>query len=350
MKKILCTTALVGTTILAGVNISAAQTTITGQLDLTYKSISSDGAATAGTEKSYRGFGKETQINIANKGNLNIGGLSYAAGFSLEFDGGQALGETAGSTSNENVYLNIIKGATTLHIGTDHIQNSQNDLLNTAGDLIDEINGILVGGLIDNVGTRSPKEDMGAGIIQNFGNGITGSYLYTPNNTNTGVGNQATGTSTTGTNGAYEVGVRGTNVANSGISFDLWKNKVEAPTAATQDVTGKAYAVNYNTGPFGAGFAILDTDDAAGLEVKTKMGHLSYAISKDLTASAVYAKTSDEAIAAASQADEKIKSLMVGYSLGPVGVLITASQIDNVGASSTGEDANLYGISLNTKF
>jgi hypothetical protein len=172
--------------------------------------------------------------------------------------------------------------------------------------------------------------------------------LYTPNNTNTGVGNQATGTSTTGTNGAYEVGVRGTNVANSGISFDLWKNKVEAPTAATQDVTGKAYAVNYNTGPFGAGFAILDTDDAAGLEVKTKMGHLSYAISKDLTASAVYAKTSDADTA--SDADEKIKSLMVGYSLGPVGVLVTASRIENIGALTTGKDADLYGISLNTKF
>jgi hypothetical protein len=342
-KKLLATSALVSTLVVA--NTTFAQTTITGSMDLALRSSSYDAAGGAASDTT---LGRETQLNIANKGNLNIGGLSYAAGFSLEFDGGQNLGETAGSTSNENVYLNIIKGATTLHIGTDHIQNSQNDLLNTAGDLIDEINGILVGGTIDNVGERSPKEDMGVGIIQNFGNGITGSYLYTPNNTNTGVGNQATGTSTTGTNGAYEVGVRGTNVANSGISFDLWKNKVEAPTATTQDVTGKAYAVNYNTGPFGAGFAILDTDDAAGLEVKTKMGHLSYAISKDLTASAVYAKTSDEAIA--SQADEKIKSLMVGYSLGPVGVLITASKIENIGAVTTGDDANLYGISLNTKF
>ena len=342
-KKLLATSALVSTLVVA--NTTFAQTTITGSMDLALRSSSYDAAGGAASDTT---LGRETQLNIANKGNLNIGGLSYAAGFSLEFDGGQALGETAGSTSNENVYLNIIKGATTLHIGTDHIQNSQNDLLNTAGDLIDEINGILVGGLIDNVGTRSPKEDMGAGIIQNFGNGITGSYLYTPNNTNTGVGNQASGTSTTGTNGAYEVGVRGTNVANSGISFDLWKNKVESATAATQDVTGKAYAVNYNTGPFGAGFAILDTDDAAGLEVKTKMGHLSYAISKDLTASAVYAKTSDAD--PASDADEKIKSLMVGYSLGPVGVLVTASQIENIGALSTGNDANLYGISLNTKF
>jgi hypothetical protein len=344
-KKLLATSALVSTLVVA--NTTFAQTTITGSMDLALRSSSYDAAGGAASDTT---LGRETQLNIANKGNLNIGGLSYAAGFSLEFDGGQALAEGAGSTSNENVYINIIKGATTLHIGTDHIQNSQNDLLNTAGDLIDEINGILVGGTIDNVGERSPKEDMGVGIIQNFGNGITGSYLYTPNNTNTGVGNQASGTSTTGTNSAYEVGVRGTNVANSGISFDLWKNKVQAPTAATQDVTGKAYAVNYNTGPFGAGFAILDTDDAAGLEVKTKMGHLSYAISKDLTASAVYATTSDQAIAEASRADEKIKSLMVGYSLGPVGVLITASQIENIGASSTGNDANLYGISLNTKF
>ena len=339
-KKLLATSALVSTLVAA--NTTFAQTTITGSMDLAFRSSSYDANI-----KSDSTLGRETQINIANKGNLNIGGLSYAAGFSLEFDGAQAA-TTQGSVDNENVYLNIIKGGTTLHIGTDHIQNSQNDLLNATGDLIDEINGILVGGLIDNVGTRSPKEDMGVGIIQNFGNGITGSYLYTPNNTNTGMGNQASGTSNTGTNGAYEVGVRGTNVGNSGISFDLWKNKVEAPTASAQDVTGKAYAVNYNTGPFGAGVAILKTDDADGLEVKTKMGHLSYAVSKDLTASVVYAKTSDSDTD--STADEKIKSLMVGYSLGPVGVLVTASRAENIGALTSGKDADLYGISLNTKF
>jgi hypothetical protein len=339
-KKLLATSALVSTLVAA--NTTFAQTTITGSMDLAFRSSSYDS-----TIKSDSTLGRETQINIANKGNLNIGGLSYAAGFSLEFDGAQAA-STQGSIDNENVYLNIIKGGTTFHIGTDHIQNSQNDLLNATGDLIDEINGILVGGLIDNVGTRSPKEDMGVGIIQNFGNGITGSYLYTPNNTNTGMGNQASGTSSTGTNGAYEVGVRGTNVGNSGISFDLWKNKVESPTASTEDVTGKAYAVNYNTGPFGAGVAILKTDDSEGLEVKTKMGHLSYAVSKDLTASVVYAKTSDGDTD--STADEKIKSLMVGYSLGPVGVLVTASRAENIGALTSGKDADLYGISLNTKF
>jgi len=41
---------------------------------------------------------------------------------------------------------------------------------------------------------------------------------------------------------------------------------------------------------------------------------------------------------------------MVGYNFGPVGLLVTASRIENVGAITTGNDADALGISLNTKF
>ena len=62
----------------------------------------------------------------------------------------------------------------------------------------------------------------------------------------------------------------------------------------------------------------------------------------------VYAKTDDSV--STSTADEKVKSLMVGYNFGPVGLLVTASRIDNVGGLATGGDADALGISLNTKF
>jgi hypothetical protein len=42
--------------------------------------------------------------------------------------------------------------------------------------------------------------------------------------------------------------------------------------------------------------------------------------------------------------------LMLGYNFGPVGLLVTASKIENLGAISTGGDVDAVGISLNTKF
>ena len=349
MKKLLATSALVST--LAFTNVSLAQTTITGSLDLTLRNTSNSVAAGAASETT---MGRETQINIANKGKLN-NGLDYAAGFSLEFDGNNnhATGTTNNnSDSNENVYINITSGGTTFHVGIDHIQNSQNDLLNAVGDMVDEVGASTVAGtLLDNVGFRSPKEDIGAGIIQNFGNGITASALYTPNNTNVGVGNNGTGTvSNTGTNSAYELGIRGVNVANSGVSFDLWKNEVEKETPATvRNQEGLGYALNYNQGPFGVGATRYKNERAAAsTEVKTTMAHATYAFDKNLSASLVYAKSDDSA--ATSTADEKIKTIMIGYNFGPVGLLVTASKIDNLGAVGANGDVDALGVSLNTKF
>ena len=343
IKKLIATSALVST--LALTNVSFAQTTITGSLDLTLRNT---GASVGGLSETT--MGRETQINIANKGKLN-NGLDYAAGFSLEFDG-QNNNTTINSDSNENVYINLISGGTTFTVGVDHIQNSQNDLLNAVGDIQDEVGqGTVSGILLDTTGLRSPKEDIGAGIYHNFGNGIVASGLYTPNNTNTGTGNQ-TGdlVSTTGTNSAYELGIRGTNVANSGISFDLWKNEIEKATPATlRNQEGLGYSVNYNQGPFGIGASRIKSErSAADTELKSTLAHVTYAVDKNLSASLVYAKTDDTA--AASTADEKIKSLMVGYNFGPVGLLVTASKIDDIGGLSANGDVDALGISLNTKF
>ena len=346
-KKLLATSALFSTLALAGT--SFAQTTITGSLDLTLRNTSHSASAGALSETT---MGRESQINIANKGKLN-NGLDYAAGFSLEFDG-QNAGSTADSSlSNEAVYLNLISGGTTFHVGVDWIQNAKQDLLGAVGDIIDEVGASTVSGTKLTYVGSSPKESIGAGIVQNFGNGITASALYVPNDTNTGTGNNGVSTiSTTGTNSAYEIGIRGVNVANSGISFDAWRNDKESVTPASttvRDTEGTAFAINYSKAPFSAGVASLKTETAVvGTDVKTKMGHLSYAIDKNLTASVVYAKTDDTL--AANNADEKIKSLMLGYNFGPVGLLVTASKIENLGAISTGGDVDAVGISLNTKF
>jgi len=347
-KKLLATSALISTLALAGT--SFAQTTITGSLDLTLRNTSATASAGQASETS---MGRESQINIANKGKLN-NGLDYAAGFSLEFDGQGAAATADSSLSNEGVYINLISGGTTFHVGVDWMQNAKQDLLTSVGDIIDEVGGATVQGIKLTYLGSSPKESIGGGIVHNFGNGITASALYVPNDTNTGSGNNGTATaaaSSTGTNSAYELGIRGVNVSNSGISFDLWRNNKEvvAPAATARDTQGTAYAVNYSAAPFSVGYTNQKTETAVNsVDLTSKIAHVTYAIDKNLTASLVYAKTDDSV--STSTADEKIKSLMLGYNFGPVGLLVTASRIENIGAVSAGGDVDALGISLNTKF
>jgi hypothetical protein len=78
-KKLLLSTALVSGMITGSSAI--AQTTVSGSLDLHYRAHKNSIALT-----SNEGMGRETQLNIANKGKLN-NGWDYLAGFSLEFDG-----------------------------------------------------------------------------------------------------------------------------------------------------------------------------------------------------------------------------------------------------------------------
>ncbi len=82
-NKLLITTALASSLV---VGSAMAQTTVTGSLGVSYKSVQGKNGTVNGNS-----FGKESQINVANKGKLNIGGLSYAAGFSLEFDGADGI-------------------------------------------------------------------------------------------------------------------------------------------------------------------------------------------------------------------------------------------------------------------
>jgi hypothetical protein len=346
-KKLLATSALFSTLALAGT--SFAQTTITGSLDLVLRSQSLTASAGKGSENT---MGRESQVNFANKGKLN-NGLDYAAGFSLEFDGTQGSPNSETSIGNEGMYINIISGGTTFHVGNDWMQNAKGDNIQAVGDIVDEVGSSVVAGtILQNVGS-SPKESIGAGVLQNFGNGITASALFVPNLSNTGHGNDGgSAVSTTGTNSAYEIGIKGVNVANSGISFDAWRNEQNADTPSSttvRDLQGTAFGINYSKAPFSVGASKLKTEtQTVGTDVESKLGHVSYAISPNLTASLVYAETDNTL--AANNADEKIKSLMIGYNFGPVGLLVVAAKTENVGGISTGGDADSIGVKLSTRF
>jgi len=249
------TTALVGSLFVLGASVSNAQTTITGSLDLSYRAVSNDAA----TKKidSFRGFGKESQINIANKGKLT-NGMDYVAGFSLEFDGNDTASTTAGgggdlsgAVNGENVYIDLISGNTTFTFGSDHIQNPDSHAhINPAG--VGYITSYTAGvaGLYP-TGANSIYGAYGAGIVQTVPGFGKLSVNYVPNPTygtsniagtvGPEIGNAATLSHYDGASeSAYEIGfvgdfgVKGLSV----MAFRTEETDKQDATAATSKVKG----------------------------------------------------------------------------------------------------------------
>ena len=348
MKKLLTTSALAGALTFVAATASVAQTTVSGSLDLTLRSQSFSASQGAASDNL---FGRETQINVANKGKLN-NGMDYAAGFSLEFDGGGSLAEGAGSTSNENVYLNFISGSTTLTVGVDHIQNPKQDLLNSTIDILDEAVTVS-GSSFDYSNGGFAKESIGAGIVQTLAPGVTASIWYAPNAANEGTANDGTaitagndGTNNPNGNGIYEIGLRAKNIGNSGIDVEAWNSSRQKGTSDTSDETGRAFSLNYTKGPFGVGAALIKNKSAASVERDQKLAHVTYAMSKDLSASLVYGVVDLQN----GTADEKLSGIQIGYNLGPVGVGIAVTKQENIGGALTGGDVDMAVIKLGAKF
>ena len=347
MKKLLTTSALAGALTFVAATASVAQTTVSGSLDLTLRSQSFSASQGAASDNL---FGRETQINVANKGKLN-NGMDYAAGFSLEFDGGGSLAEGAGSTSNENVYLNFISGSTTITLGVDHIQNPKQDLLNSTIDILDEAVTVS-GSAFDYSNGGIAKESIGAGIVQTLAPGVTASVWYAPNARNEGTANDGTAilagndTSNANGNGVYEIGLRAKNIGNSGIDVEAWNSSREKGVNETSDETGRALSLNYTKGAFGVGAALIKNKSATSVEKDQKLAHVTYAISKDLSASAIYGVVDLQN----STADEKLSGIQIGYNLGPVGVGIALTKQENIGAAIAGGDVDMAVIKLGAKF
>jgi hypothetical protein len=319
-KKLLLSTALVSGMITGSSAI--AQTTVSGSLDLHYRAHKNSIAL-----QSHEGMGRETQLNIANKGKLN-NGWDYLAGFSLEFDGNlrnpvvgtqtadayktlttsnQTVGVTstfigasnatittasntvtsttsittatvtpssdateANSISNENIYIDFINASsgTTITVGVDHIQNITGTVVpQVMGNTVDNV-AVGMGGKATNTMGANPKESIGFGIIQGIpAAGLTASAWYAPNNGDFGVRDQgnANGSTPGIRNSAYELGLSGANVAGvNGLSLRYFFNKEDSNAAGISDLKGKSYGAAYQTGPFGLGYEKHTQNRTAG--------------------------------------------------------------------------------------
>jgi len=354
MKNMLTRTALVSSVILSVSAAAQAQTTVTGNLAISYKAVSSDGLSTAANN--FRAFGKESQINLTNKG--KIGSWDYVAGFSLEFDGSDTtsgLGTAAVGEGvfNENTYIDFINPGTktTFTIGADHIMNSDFTMTNLVGG-VDQDD--LVSGINDKntsfVATHNSNYGAyGFGIVQDLGVAKV-SFNYTPDkstgramNDQTAIASSTANTTTanfdTGES-AYELGLRG-DLGVKGLDVALFYNNSHGGAAlgGTSDVKGRMYAAKYNFGQVTVAGERGITTPITGLDTTSDSVAIGYAIDNSWTVALSESRTKiDQAVA-----KEKIRALSVGYALGPVSASLNYGTVDNIKNLASNDGSALMG-------
>jgi hypothetical protein len=347
MKKLLLTTAI------AGVMVSGsafAQTTITGELRLNYKAVGNVSTATgaAASTGAINGFGQEQQINIQTKGKLNVLGLDYAAGFSLENDGQQST-----SLFNENTYMDFTNASsgTTLSISRDHIQRSDTD--RSAAVLVGfSPNELSADGPVktifsQNIGPATGQA-MTASILQKTPFG-TFSYSYAP----TGNADQTTTSASTWLNAAseataendeesaYEYGFTGDFGVKGLNTYYFKSNQKKSTGVATQlrDADARSIGASYNMGQFSVGYAdkkynFIKASAGSGLtagtnDISEKHYGVAYAVDNNLSIGALYAKGDFSG----SAGTQKTKAVNIGYNLGPVALTVGYAQNTDVGGT-----------------
>jgi Gram-negative porin len=387
-NKLMRTTALVGSLVLASSVASVAQTTVSGNLDLSFKAVSNKKSPI----DSYNGFGKESQINVQNKGTLN-NGLTYAAGFSLEFDGDDNGGNGTTGWSTENTFIDLTSGSTTFTIGIDHMQNPDTHAhVNMVG--VGYIGAQGVAGVQNAKGktassiyptnSLSQYQTYGVGLTQKTGFGSF-SVNFVPTSSwssfNTQGGSTAdvvTATSNIGAIGGADIGNTSSVASYEGVGESQWEvgftgdlgvkglnvlafyNKSN-PTNANQNgksYVGQTLGGSYNFGQFTVGLDWRKQEAAATATTSTtntgRSVGVAYAINPQWSVGAVYAKADlggDSAVALANVESEKTKIIAIGYNMGPVVINAQARDTKAVGGSSTNTgDAKDGIIKVSTKF
>jgi len=335
-NKLLVSTALGAVMLSGAVN---AETKITGQLDINYSAASSNVALT-----SSNGWGRESQINVSNSGDLS-NGMKYAAGFSLEFDG--ALGS---AVADENLYIDFTSGNTTFGVSQDHGMNTDSSAVPrvsiNAGSLATFDPAYAQGAALGN-GLVHVKEGMGVTLAQKMDVGAI-QFRYTPEFAQDGGGNDGI---TKGSEGsAYDINFQG-NGGVDGLTLNLAYAKQEkalgSSQTGTRDAKGVQYGIGYNFGQFAVGAQVSDRElgSSATAEKKTTEFGATFAASDSISLGVAVANTDVNGQAK----DEEIVQATIGYNLGAVAIHLNYADYQNVGGAS-GTDYEVGSVRLSTKF
>jgi len=354
-----------------GVNSNLnAQTTITGDLAVIYSA-----ASMKNTTSSNRGFGRESQINVQNKGKLN-NGIDYAAGFALEFDGpGSSASNTAAidnSISNENLYFDFLFGPTTFTIGIDHKHRGYASTAPQVYSVIDLMTAPNLSAATTFVIGGGVSESFGLGLSHNF-MGLTASAHYVPRLRDTGGNDVAAIRADIGGNSAYEVGISGSPANMKGLTVKLFHSSQEKQAHTTGgDTSSLNYGVGYNFGQFAVGVERIEDKNNAALaagdtrnstylggghatttrEEVTNMIGATFNVDKNQTLGVLgYDTNLKGSDRTAANVKEKVRALQYGYNMGPVALSLTYSRFEGMNyVAGSAAEGNMGQVRLTTKF
>lgn len=346
------------TALLLTTALSNAQTTVGGNMRVGLKATSSDFGKGSNSLMT-----KETQINIANKGKLNVGGLDYAAGFSLEMDGSDA--SLGGGTHYENNYINIINASsgTTLHFGSDHVKPTDVQLSDIVLGAV-RIDHVARGAASTSAGVavyatshatisgKGEQEAFGIGLIQDVGKIGQIRAIYSPDPSGSASAQDDVGTAINGVaNNAIKSYAFSGSLGVPGLTALYGKlDQADAGTEKGFDID--TYGAKYTMGQFTAAYQKADgTVNTTGMKADSKEYGLAYAATKDLTIGVAQIKTklSGTTTGYGVAANEKITGINVGYSLGPVALQVLASKIEDAQGIAN-QDGKAVHLSLGTTF
>ena len=376
-NKLKLTSALVAGSVMGLVATSAnAQTYykdgISGNLALSYIAQKAENKA-----NSYRGFGKESQFNLAASGALN-NGWNYKAGTSIEMDGNDGITTAKINTTNtgdsasaltvahlqgqqaENTFIDFINGNTTISIGADHMNFTDTNLTNIVGfgyisaDGVNNAKGLYP----QNVSTYSA---FGIGAVQNTGLGKF-AINYTPSSSKAASANDifnvVNSKSVGQAESAYEINYAG-NLGLNGLTVIAgYVSAQRLAVANTADATSSRIAAKYNFGSFTvaadrsretnmqdmSGF----TQAQGAMKLNGDSVGVAYAINKELSVGATYAEAKNDNKVSFPKI-ESTTILAVGYNLGPVSVQGQYKNAQNVSGNGAndGQSLSFY---VNTNF
>ena len=339
--------------------LSNAQTTVGGNMRVGLKATASDFSKGSNSLMT-----KETQINIANKGKLNVGGLDYAAGFSVEFDGSDS---TVPGPTYENNYINIINASsgTTLHFGSDHVKPTDVQLSDivlgavrtdhVARGAASTSTGVAVYATSHStISGKGEQEAFGIGLIQDVGKIGQIRAIYSPDPSGTLSAQDDVGSVINGTTGnSIKSYAFSGSLGVPGLTVLYGKLDQDDETTSIKGLDIDTYGAKYTMGQFTAAYQKADgTVNTTGMKADSKEYGLAYAATKDLTIGVAQIKTKLSGSATtgfAFTSNEKITGINVGYSLGPVALQVLASKIDDA-AGVAGQDGKAVHLSLGTTF
>ena len=348
-NKLLLTTALASALVTGS---AYAETKISGGMTISINSAS--GTAAAGSDS---GFGRETQLDISNSGDLN-NGMTYVAGFSMEHDGtdpGRAKGEL---DSAENLRIIVTSGSTSLGIGMDFMPN----MSATAAPKVGTMVGTAAGAVRSTISTTAIayqnypgdtfKNDMGVGLLQKVGDLGRLSALIVPHINDTGGSDGELGDPTK-ENGGYELTFKG-NLGVENLTFISGYKKADKDTSvsARADRDEKAWqlGVGYNFGTFAAGITYNDVEEGVNsTEYDSIDVGATMALSDNLSIGINHTVTDGKDAGVANPSKEKINVVALGYNLGAVSVVAQYADVNDAGGT-TGSDGEQFGLRLSTKF